>query len=148
MEKLLCLSGINKNEEFFLDDQLSIGRSAQNDICIADKKSSRKHCVIEKRGDHIYLIDLDSTNGTQLNENYISGEIEIHIDSFIKIGRATFKLFDESTTRVFADTNPIKKLKSEYHNVRYIETETTMMRKLKARQSNKSSYVSFLKIEK
>ncbi|GEM_PF-2078032 len=50
---------------------LIIGRAAQVDLVIPDPKVSKNHAVIEKRGRHFYLVDLDSKNGTVLNDERI-----------------------------------------------------------------------------
>lgn len=45
-----------------------LGKSAQNDYCIDGNTAvSRKHAVINRRGEDYYLSDLNSTNGTQVN---------------------------------------------------------------------------------
>ncbi len=147
MEKLLCLSGINKDEEYFLDTEISIGRSAQNGICVADKKASRKHCIVLKRGDRVYLKDLDSTNGTRLNEDYIDGEIEFKINDYLKIGQASFKLIDDELTQNFQRTSSKRIETTVFHPLRYAESETTTMRKVRARKNNRPCYVSFMDIQ-
>ena len=46
---------------------ITVGRAADNLIAINDTKSSRHHCVIEKKGETYLLRDLDSQNGTLVN---------------------------------------------------------------------------------
>jgi len=46
---------------------ITIGRSSDNDIHLADKLASRQHARIEMRGDVFVLTDLGSTNGTSVN---------------------------------------------------------------------------------
>ena len=50
-----------------LISSLIVGRSATCDICIDDTKLSRQHFVIESDGDQVYIMDLQSRNGTMLN---------------------------------------------------------------------------------
>lgn len=47
--------------------QTRLGRSADNDVILPVRSISRRHAVIELRGDGFYLSDLDSANGTRLN---------------------------------------------------------------------------------
>jgi pSer/pThr/pTyr-binding forkhead associated (FHA) protein len=46
----------------------SIGRSSSNDICIPEQHVSRQHAVITYRDGLFMLTDLNSANGTQVND--------------------------------------------------------------------------------
>jgi len=48
--------------------EISIGRDESNDLCIDSRSVSRQHCVIERRDSELILRDLDSTNGTFVND--------------------------------------------------------------------------------
>ena len=68
MSKLICVHGLNKGDEFTLHEGRNvIGRGADASIVLFDKKCSRNHCVIVKKGKHYSVADCDSTNGTKLN---------------------------------------------------------------------------------
>ena len=62
--------------EFELGDRLvTAGRSSDNDISfVADSNVSRYHVEIEPRGSEYWLIDLNSSNGTTVNGEKLSGE--------------------------------------------------------------------------
>src|SRR5262249_13057253 len=47
--------------------RLVIGRSRECDIRLADPNVSRKHAEIRREGSNFYVLDLDSTNGTEVN---------------------------------------------------------------------------------
>ena len=47
--------------------RLVIGRSRECDIRLADPNVSRKHAEIRREGPNFYVVDLDSTNGTEVN---------------------------------------------------------------------------------
>jgi len=47
---------------------IAIGRGRDNDIVLPSDCVSRRHARLEQRPDGLYLIDLDSTNGTFINE--------------------------------------------------------------------------------
>jgi len=49
-----------------------IGRDQVNDICVPDRRCSRKHCLIEMAGDFYNLVDLNSTNGVRVNGHKVS----------------------------------------------------------------------------
>jgi pSer/pThr/pTyr-binding forkhead associated (FHA) protein len=44
-----------------------LGRSKDADLQIADPNVSRRHAEVRQEGATYWLIDLDSTNGTELN---------------------------------------------------------------------------------
>ncbi|MEZ7892566.1 MAG: ATP-binding cassette domain-containing protein [Candidatus Wallbacteria bacterium] len=54
---------------------LTIGRTAENDIAIADSSVSSKHAKIVKDGLFYKIIDNNSTNGTYVNEQKINEHI-------------------------------------------------------------------------
>lgn len=77
----------DKTWELPLDgDALSIGRHDSNDLVLDFDRVSRRHAVIERRGDQFILRDLDSTNGV-----WLGGErVETHplqTDDGFQIGR-------------------------------------------------------------
>ena len=78
----------------YIDNRIVIGRSATStDICIDyDQSVSGKHCAIEMRNDRFYLIDLQSSNKTYLNENQVLSEVEISSGSIIKMGRVRMRV--------------------------------------------------------
>ncbi len=51
-----------------------IGRSRECDLTVGDGNASRRHAEIVKDGDSYLVVDLNSTNGTQLNGRRISRE--------------------------------------------------------------------------
>jgi pSer/pThr/pTyr-binding forkhead associated (FHA) protein len=67
MIKLLVKFGDESREVEIKETEISIGRSADNVLPLADKKSSRKHAKIEKVGDEYRINDLGSGNGTKVN---------------------------------------------------------------------------------
>ena len=71
------------------DRVIGIGREKGNDITVEDHEVSRRHAEIRKHNDNYYLADLDSSNGTFLN-NYRIAEAEIKSGDRIRIGRTLF----------------------------------------------------------
>ncbi|HVG37981.1 MAG TPA: FHA domain-containing protein, partial [Pyrinomonadaceae bacterium] len=66
---LIAVAGPLKGRTFPLgENELSIGRESANLIAIHDGSLSRRHCLIQRRGEHYELCDLDSLNGTFVNE--------------------------------------------------------------------------------
>ncbi len=68
---------------------IGIGREKGNDIAVEDHEASRRHAEIRKHNDTFVLTDLDSSNGTFLNNGRIS-EVELKSGDRIQIGRTLF----------------------------------------------------------
>lgn len=71
---------------------LTIGRKEDNSIIISDQHVSGNHAKIMVRNDSLFIEDLNSTNGTYLNGNKISGKVKLSDKDEIKIGTAVFKI--------------------------------------------------------
>ena len=50
-----------------LDKKITLGRSSKCNFTIPLEELSREHCIIEVEGDHIFVTDLGSKNGTEVN---------------------------------------------------------------------------------
>jgi pSer/pThr/pTyr-binding forkhead associated (FHA) protein len=72
---------------------IHIGRSAENDVRLADDSVSGAHATLLRRGSVWHLIDLASTNGTFVDGRRIDGEAIIQGTAEIRFGgiRVTFR---------------------------------------------------------
>lgn len=68
-------------------DRLTIGRGAENDIVLDFLKVSRHHAVLERKGHSFVLQDLDSANGTWVNNQRVS-KVTVNDGAAIQIGPA------------------------------------------------------------
>jgi hypothetical protein len=67
MSFVLRVTGPKGSEERVLSDKnlpLVLGRGSEADWIVDDDKCSRKHLCVEKRGSDIWIVDLESSNGT------------------------------------------------------------------------------------
>jgi len=71
---------------------LTIGRKDDNSIVISDQHISGNHANIIVRNDSLFIEDLNSTNGTYLNEKKISGKMKLANKDEIKIGSTILKI--------------------------------------------------------
>lgn len=69
-----------------LGTSLIVGRASICDICIEDVKMSRQHFCLEREGNQIYIMDLQSTNGTSVNGIRIGGRRRLDSGSTIEAG--------------------------------------------------------------
>jgi pSer/pThr/pTyr-binding forkhead associated (FHA) protein len=67
-----------------------IGRSRGNTVCIPSDDVSRKHCRLTISGNQVFIEDLQSTNGTYLNEELIEGIHEVLPRDQIRLGPVEF----------------------------------------------------------
>ncbi|HMA96088.1 MAG TPA: GGDEF domain-containing protein [Polyangiaceae bacterium] len=79
-------------KRFVLDRAiLRVGRGADNTVVLEGDSVSRRHARFEKRGNRWHVVDLNSTNGTYLNEQLVVGEQMLNNSDRIKIGPAILK---------------------------------------------------------
>lgn len=64
---LLVVQGPDRGARFFVEDEATIGRAAQNDIRLRDTEVSRRHARIFRRDGEFVIEDLRSSNGTYVN---------------------------------------------------------------------------------
>ena len=70
---------------------LKMGRSNGNDIQIADGQASRHHAEIRYDNGRHHLVDLNSTNGTLVNDNRIASAQALSHGDIITIGNTEFR---------------------------------------------------------
>lgn len=154
MPKLICLSGMNKGDEYELaGGENSIGRSEENSICIFDKRVSRFHCKVHIDGKDIVIEDLNSTNGSRVNNVFITGKKELSIGDHVRLGQTVFLLSDRAvTSENISDSSQIarqKKYENLLQETAFQVTKTTALRKLKTdKDGRQTGFLSFFKREK
>ncbi len=83
---LLVESGGRESWFEIPEGETIIGRTAGVDVILAEKKASRRHCVLTRTGEDIVLADLGSTNGTLLNGRTITSAMPLRTGDVIEIG--------------------------------------------------------------
>jgi hypothetical protein len=90
---LVALNGEQKGEDFRIrEGQNAIGSSAECEIVLRDQAVSAKHASLRYRDHKFVLTDLDSTNGTYLNDGPepISRE-DLKDNDVVRIGDVSLK---------------------------------------------------------
>jgi len=88
--KIAALAGTLQGNTFLLsEDETSIGREESNTLCLPDSSASRRHCVIKKKQDVYTITDLESLNGTRVN-NIPIRERRLEHEDRIEIGDSVF----------------------------------------------------------
>jgi len=95
---LAFLSGPQASTVQVLDrPQIVIGRE-EGDVITQDPETSRRHAMLEIRGDGtVWLIDQQSTNGTHVNGERITGPVQLNSQQEFTCGNSTFMLLVRST---------------------------------------------------
>src|SRR5215204_6584254 len=88
--RLAAIAGKLKGAIFALNEEsLIIGRETTANLCIADASVSRRHSKIEKKENGFVLTDLESLNGTFVNDLPIKSRLLEHGDR-VRIGDSQF----------------------------------------------------------
>ena len=87
MAELLVINGVCAGTVFFLPDVPTVlGRSPEAHLQIADPWISSMHAMFEWRGEDVWVIDLESRNGTFVGEDRIH-ESRIAPGSLLRFGK-------------------------------------------------------------
>ena len=70
----------------------TIGRSARNDVSIADAFASRVHAELRFEGGSVWISDLGSANGTRVNGEVIHSVTELKSGDEVRIGETLFEV--------------------------------------------------------
>ncbi|WP_435950298.1 FHA domain-containing protein [Psychrobacter sp. DM8] len=87
-----------------ITDSLSVGRGSDNDLVLGSKEVSRNHALLSVAEDQLYIKDLDSSNGTFINDERIDGNQSRALKSADIVGFASFSF------QVFAVADTAKQL--------------------------------------
>jgi hypothetical protein len=100
---LAVTSGARTGQVFPLSrgSTISVGRARANDIVLDDVAVSSQHCRVRPEGDRFVVHDLDSTNGTRVNDRRVRRHVLAEGD-VIQIGetRLEFRMETRPTERV------------------------------------------------
>jgi hypothetical protein len=67
--------------------ETTVGRAASNDVCIDDDKVSRQHAIVRRTGNAGWRVtDLDSTNGTFVNDQRVRADRPLRDRDRIRVG--------------------------------------------------------------
>lgn len=93
-KRLVITSGPKAGLELPLgSDTLTIGRSSESALVIRDDYTSSHHARLLLRGDSWAIQDLDSTNGTFVaGQRVTGGPVGLSLGTPIKVGATTFEL--------------------------------------------------------
>jgi len=118
MALLLQLVDRVVSAKFELDkDILTVGRNQDNDLVIDDMSVSGLHAQLEREEDPYYeghyryfLNDLNSTNGSMINNSPVTGRQELKNNDAVKFGWNEFKFIGDDFEQHEATAHILKDL--------------------------------------
>ncbi|MFK5955112.1 MAG: sigma 54-interacting transcriptional regulator [Planctomycetota bacterium] len=72
-------------------DSITVGRGQDCEVRIDDPLASRHHCRLERLGNEVFLVDLDSRNGTWIEGDQID-RLPISASDVIRVGSTTLRI--------------------------------------------------------
>src|SRR4051812_26819992 len=81
-------------------EEYGLGRGESNTIRLTDRNISRTHAILKKTGPAWFLKDLQSYNGTFVNNVRVVGEQGLNTGDLIQIGDYRLELADDATLPV------------------------------------------------
>lgn len=78
---------------------ITLGRSSKSHVQIKDSMCSGQHATLQLAPDgNVILTDLNSTNGTYVNETLVSTALRLFVDDVVRIGDTRFWIDGKSLT--------------------------------------------------
>jgi diguanylate cyclase (GGDEF)-like protein len=72
-------------------ESLLLGRGDESDVRIQDNSVSRRHARIEPATDGFYVVDLQSTNGTFVNDKQVETPVRLSDGDYLRVGNCIYK---------------------------------------------------------
>ncbi|WP_257307167.1 FHA domain-containing protein [Geothrix campi] len=95
---LAFLTGPQASTVQVLDRPLIVIGREEGDVITQDPETSRRHAILEIHGDGtVWVTDQDSTNGTQVNGERITGPVQLLSQQEFTCGNSTFMLLIRNT---------------------------------------------------
>ncbi len=109
MIELIVQSGKQQGKRLRLPDdtEVLIGRDESCQIRLASSEVSRHHCVLKPTPEGIIARDLDSRNGTYLNETLMEDETLLKPGDILRVGPIMLQLPGAPTENARASDNDI-----------------------------------------
>jgi diguanylate cyclase (GGDEF)-like protein len=131
---LIIIRGTPQGHRFFLTQtEMTIGRDPSADISVADQGISRKHAKVTKEGEKVRLTDLNSSNGTFVNDKKVNpgDSVMLAKEDMVKLGNTIFKFLPKGELEILfygnlgsaAHTDPLTKIYNKGYLLEALEAE-------------------------
>lgn len=93
MPKFIIKTGKYEGKTLKLPERkVTLGRDPECDIRVPDPDVSRKHCQFSTREGTLFVVDLQSRNGTYINDQLIQAETPLHPGDLLRVGPMQLEL--------------------------------------------------------
>lgn len=111
---LVCLVGPTESvgkQWLITKPDMTIGRSPDCDIYIADSSLSRSHAKIVQTGFDIVIMDMNSTNKTSVNDQLAAPMVQkkLHNSDKIKAGNVIFRFLEKGSIEIITNQKILEK---------------------------------------
>ncbi|BBF76758.1 FHA domain-containing protein [Acinetobacter ursingii] len=90
--KLQAITGEFTGQEISVDHDLLVGRGQDADLVLQAAEVSRKHAALLLKDDQLWVQDLNSSNGTFVNDLRIEQEVQLHEGDIIQFAGLKFSV--------------------------------------------------------
>jgi pSer/pThr/pTyr-binding forkhead associated (FHA) protein len=106
---LVVAQGVHKGKVIPIPvAEFVIGRDEGCQLRPASPAISKRHCAVVVRKGKVYVRDFGSTNGTFVNDQQVSGEVECNNDDRVRIGPLEFTLHVKRTPGLSASRDELR----------------------------------------
>ena len=112
-----------------------IGRAGDCNLKLIDNRVSRRHSEVRISGDVLWIRDLESTNGTFVNQHKIDQAQLLEVNDMISIGKYKFKVRSTSSSTFFPCSDTICETPSEVLKGQYLSSLEPKLKKLLNRRN-------------
>lgn len=94
-EVVVCSVRGSTSRRVRLHVRTTVGRAEDNDLCLPDALLSRHHAEFLQHDGACYVVDLDSSNGTYVNDIGVRGEQVLHEGDTITVGETSLMFHEK-----------------------------------------------------
>ncbi|ENW06389.1 FHA domain-containing protein [Acinetobacter beijerinckii] len=90
--KLQAITGEFTGQEINVEGDMLVGRHQDADVLLQSADISRRHAALLLKGQHLWVQDLNSSNGTFINDLKIEQETELHDGDILQFASFMFSV--------------------------------------------------------
>ena len=115
MYRLRVFPSQGEDFEYPLEEEsISIGRVSESDLVVKDRFLSRQHARLYRDGEHVWVEDLDSSNGTWVNDRRVEEPTEIHPGDELRLSTSYISLLSDGIETPTPRKDPVTEHNTEY----------------------------------
>ncbi len=114
--KLQAITGEFTGKEITIERDMLVGRHQDADILLQSADISRRHAALVLKDQQLWVQDLNSSNGTFINDLRIEQETELHDGDILQFASFTFSIFAPTTMDIDLPEIEIEPISSAAHD--------------------------------